>query len=83
MTAERDGVLTLVRVIDQIMLTAVGDAPPELPEGKLAVTYVVMLKSGDARGGHELNISVEPPHGISPAPQVVEFTSAGETRAST
>lgn len=62
---EKDGVLTLVRVIDQFAITAHGpEVPDELPSGGiLELTLVVSLKSGSARGRHELAIRAEQPSG--------------------
>jgi hypothetical protein len=61
---EKDGVLTAVRIIDRF--TQVRPAPSQsgfIPQPVSAV-LLVMLKSGDARGSHELVIEVESPSGI-------------------
>ncbi len=62
---EKDGVLTLVRVIDKLMQTARGpEAPNALPPVTYPLTCVVMLNPGDALGRHDFSIAVEPPSGI-------------------
>lgn len=79
---ERDGVLSLVRVIDrlQLMTTAAG-APSELPEGGIInVTYVVMLKPDDARGRHPISITIENPAGIRSPAQTLDVIFEGEDR---
>ncbi len=60
----KDGVLSLIRVIDRLTITAAGtDAPSEMPPVDHVLTLVLMLVSGAARGNHEVAISVEPPGG--------------------
>lgn len=62
---EKDGVMTLVRVIDKLMQTAAGPAVPEsLPPISFGMMCVVMLNPGDAIGRHDFSISVEPPSGF-------------------
>jgi len=79
---ERDGVLTLVRVVDRVMLMPTAqDAPAELPEGgKVGATLVLALKSGDARGRHPVVITSEAPTGVTSPPQRVDVTFEGEER---
>jgi hypothetical protein len=61
---EKDGVLTIVRVVDRIIVTASGlDVPSEIPPGQVNVTLAVVLKSGDARGRHSLRVRPELPSG--------------------
>lgn len=64
---EQDGVLSVIRAIDRIMVSAqaVGaPAPAELPEGGvLAATLVVALKAGDAQGRHPVTIRAQQPSG--------------------
>ena len=62
---ERDGVLTLVRMVDRVAVHAPPDAPDEIPEGATTkMTLVVMLKSGEARGRHRVVIRPEQPSGL-------------------
>lgn len=78
---ERDGVLSLVRIVDRLGVQATGDAPEELPEGASAkVTLVVMLKSGDARGRHRLTIRPELPSGLRSEPRGFDVLFEGEDR---
>jgi hypothetical protein len=79
---ERDGVLTLVRVVDRVMVaTTAQDAPAELPEGgRLTATLVLALKSGDAIGRHPVVITAESPDGSAAPPQTVDVMFEGEDR---
>jgi len=78
---ERDGVLSLIRVIDRLSAVAPGpDAPPELPEGLLRVTYVISLRSGEARGRYPLTVGVETPDGQALPPQTLDVMLEGEDR---
>lgn len=60
---EKDGTLTLVRLIDQFKVEANGpDAPDDLPPGAVVqATLVVMLKRGRARGGQAITVELEHP----------------------
>ena len=61
---EKDGVLSIIRAIDRFTITLSGqNVPMQLPQGQIAVTLVIMLKSGDARGRHTLTIWPELPSG--------------------
>ncbi len=61
---DKEGVLSLIRLIDRITVTAQGPAIPEaLPPATLQMTLVISLKSGDARGRHSLKIRPEQPSG--------------------
>ena len=59
----KDGVLTLVRVVDRLNIEASGpEAPDELPEGGVVATkLVLMLKAGEARGSQRLQVVLEDP----------------------
>lgn len=60
----KDGVLSLIRVVDRLTITVAGlDAPADIPQTKHTLTLVLMLVSGTARGSHEVAVSVEPPGG--------------------
>jgi len=59
---EKDGVITLVRMIDQINVQAQGPlVPNEMPPGNVQVTLAVMLKAGDALGAQRLQVSLHNP----------------------
>lgn len=62
---EKDGVLTVVRVIDRVIQTATGaGSPADMPPFPYSLTMVVTLKSGQAKGRHEITITQESPSGI-------------------
>ena len=71
---EQDGVLSLIRIIDRVMIQVRGDqVPGELPEGGgMNVTLAVLLRSGDARGRHPISVSVETPDGRELPPQPMD-----------
>ena len=57
-----DGTLTLVRIIDHLTHTAAGPEPPaEMPPVTHRMKMVLALKSGEARGRHELQTRPDPP----------------------
>jgi hypothetical protein len=62
----KDGVLSLIRVIDRLTVAAGGsNAPAELPPTTRRLKLVIMLVSGRARGSQQLELSVETPEGTS------------------
>lgn len=63
------GALSLIRIIDTITHTeARPDAPVEMPPVTYPMKMVIMLKSGRARGRHELKMVPELPSGeVKPA----------------
>ena len=63
---EQDGVLSAIRIIDQTVHTVAGpgaDVPGEMPPMLVAVTALIMLKPGDARGRYTIRIRPEKPSG--------------------
>lgn len=63
---ERDGVLSIVRVIDRTVVAAQGTgAPEEMPPFGANLTLLITLKSGMARGSIPIRITLEQPSGIS------------------
>jgi len=61
---EKDGVLSIVRVIDRLMHAVNAPTlPDELPKVTFQCVLLVMLKSGRARGRHQLEIVMEAPSG--------------------
>ena len=79
---EADGVISLIRVLDRITITAEGpEVPAELPPGgAINTTMVVMLKSDDARGRHPLKIRMQLPSGAYGPDQEVDAVFEGEER---
>ena len=60
----KDGVLSLIRVIDRATLTAAGpQAPAEMPPVARELKLVLMFISGRARGTHSVELKVEKPNG--------------------
>jgi hypothetical protein len=62
---EKDGVLTLIRIVDRVTHTVAGaEAPREMPPFTYPIMAVIMLKAGQARGRHELSILRQLPSGV-------------------
>lgn len=62
---ERDGVLTVVRVIDRVIQRAAGpNPPPEMPPFPINITVFISVKSGSARGRHTVTLRPEDPSGL-------------------
>lgn len=60
----KDGVLSLIRVIDRITITAAGPQAPEaMPTLERRLKLVLMLVSGRARGTHNVKLRIETPDG--------------------
>jgi len=78
---DKTGALSLIRVIDTITHTeARPDAPPEMPPVTYPLKMVVMLRSGRARGRHELKIIPELPSGEAKSPLIRSIQMEGEER---
>jgi len=62
---EKDGVVSLVRVIDRVTVTAAGPTAPERmpPGGVLAVTGFLAFKSSFAKGSFEVKVTARSPSG--------------------
>ncbi|MCA1709719.1 MAG: hypothetical protein LC808_43165 [Actinobacteria bacterium] len=82
---DKNGVLTLVRIVDQITVSVSGaDASDDLPPGAaIQTTLVVGLKAGEARGKQTVQIVVEHPDtSRHPGPEMpVHFTQGPATGA--
>lgn len=78
---DKRGVLSLIRIIDTLEHRAVGPSPPEDME---PVTYpmklVLMMKSGKARGRHELKIVPEMPSGLTDSTAGMSIHFEGEDK---
>ncbi len=82
---DKSGVLTLVRLVDQLTVSASGKgASDELPPGgTLNTTLAIGLKSGQARGKQSVRVTVEHPDGTRhPGPELpVHFTQGPNSGA--
>ena len=78
---DKTGALSLIRIIDTITHTeARPDAPVEMPSVTYPMKMVIMLKSGRARGRHELKIVPQRPSGETKAPHIRSIQMEGEER---
>jgi hypothetical protein len=78
---DKSGVLSLIRIIDTITHAEVRpDAPEEMPQITYPLKMVIMLKSGRARGRHELKITPELPSGEVKSPFSRSIQMEGEER---
>ena len=61
---EKDGVLSVIRVIDRLTHAINAPSlPAELPQVTFPCVLLVMLKSGRARGRHQVEVAMEHPSG--------------------
>ena len=78
---ERDGVISVIRVIDRINETASGpNAPEAMPPFEALLTAVITLKSGKARGGVQVEIEPEGPSGLKKPRAVMTAQMEGNER---
>lgn len=78
---DKAGVLSLIRVVDTLTHTEAGpEPPPEMPPVQWRMKLVLALKSGKARGRHELRIVTELPSGETKEPLVFSVHFEGEER---
>lgn len=78
---EADGVLSIIRVIDRIIVTAQGsEVPTELPQSNLELTLVVTLKSDDARGRHPVSLRIQQPSSVYLPERTFDVMFEGEER---
>lgn len=71
---EKDGVLSIIRMVDQFTLTVAGKEPPDqLPEGEALLTIVMSWVGG--LGRHEAVFNIVSPSGeAQPSPRSWSFT---------
>lgn len=61
----KDNVLSLIRVVDRVIHTAVGpEAPPDMPTFQHRLKLVIMLVAGDALGRGEVRVDMRQPSGL-------------------
>jgi hypothetical protein len=78
---EADGVLSLIRVVDVITHTERRpDAPEQMPEVHYPMDLLISLKSGTARGRHEITIIPEQPSGETLQPITISVNMEGENK---
>lgn len=78
---DKTGVLSLIRVIDTITHKEVRpDAPVDMPAVTYPMKMVIMLKSGRARGRHEIKTVPELPSGEIKQPFLASVQMEGEER---
>lgn len=59
---EKDGVNSVVRIIDQVNITAAGPgAPPQIVPGVVKFTILLIIKTGEMPGPCEIEIIVKKP----------------------
>jgi hypothetical protein len=77
-----DGVLSVIRAIDRVILSARAEgAPAELPEGGVITsTLVIALKSDDATGRHPVAIRSQRPSGQYVPEHTYDVTFEGAER---
>lgn len=81
MLEEKDGVVTLVRIIDRLIVTAQGpEAPATLPPTLVSVVAVIWLRSGTALGRHVLKLRPEKPSGTQLEATELSVHFEGEER---
>ncbi|OGO36364.1 MAG: hypothetical protein A2147_02595 [Chloroflexi bacterium RBG_16_57_8] len=76
---EADGVVSLIRIVDVVTHTERGTSPPEdMPEVHYPLFLVVNMKSGTARGRHQVAITPEQPSGETLPPIEMSVNMEGE-----
>ena len=76
---ERDGVKSVIRIIDRVTRTAVGPHPPqEMEPFDYEMAMLVRFKSGRARGTYPLEIQLIKPSGESAPPMRRSILFEGE-----
>lgn len=69
---EADGVLSLIRLVDRLTVSARGPSPPDtMPKTPYQINAVIMLISGEAQGRHEIRIEREEPSGLKTKPPLL------------
>ncbi len=77
----KDGVLSIIRIVDRLTMTAAGSqVPPDMPPTEHKLTLVLMLISGSALGSHEVSVAFQPPAGSSKRIWSTDVLFEGEDR---
>lgn len=78
---DKSGVLSLIRIVDRMNITAQGPTAPEnMPPAMLNWFLVLNFKSGEARGSHPVKIEPELPSGIRLEPMTLSAHFEGANR---
>ena len=78
---DKSGVLSLIRIVDRMYITAQGpNAPEEMPPAALNWFLVLTLKSGKVHGSHQIKIEPELPSGLRGSPISVSAHLEGGNR---
>lgn len=79
---EQNGVHSLIRVVDRIT-ASMGLLPEGMPPPAHLLTAVISLKSGQARGSHDITLRAEAPSGLKLPDLTVSVLFEGEDRGVT
>ncbi len=78
---EKDGSVSIIRMIDRITLTTQAPSSPEtLPPTPLNLSALISFKSGSARGRHTVKWRIETPSGLKLPDQLLPVLFEGEDR---
>ena len=78
---EQTGVISLIRIVDRMIVERRGtDVPDEMPPATINWSLVISLKSGSARGTHEVRVEPTKPSGERMQPITVTAHLEGENR---
>ena len=77
---EKTGVLSIIRIIDRINLSAGSEAPENMPEFPLQLTAVVSLKAGFLRGKYSVTVKPRTPSGQELPSVVLPILLEGDDR---
>jgi hypothetical protein len=78
---EQDGIISVIRMVDRITLTAnAPGAPEKMPPTSINLYALISLKSGSARGKDTIKLSIEAPSGVRQPDQLLPVLFEGEDR---
>jgi hypothetical protein len=78
---ERDGVVSLIRLVDRLTITTAGSSAPEtMPLATLQIGGMLMFKSGFAKGSYEVRLTMISPSDTRMQDQVVPLFLEGDER---
>ena len=78
---EADGVASLIRIVDRVMIQASGPQPPEkMPPTRLALWAYLAFKSGFAKGSFTISVKAQSPSGKVLPPVLLPIFLEGDDR---